>query len=97
MVLLIGKRGPAIKDAGRDNERGDDVSGGNRVHSQESATAATSGETRETVTNQFETRTLNYVTPFRNQTRYKDMNCQKCVIIIRMNIVPHKIYENQNK
>ena len=41
-------------------------------------------------------RTLNY-TPFRNQTRYKDMNCQKCVIIIRMNIVPHKIYENQNK
>ena len=60
MVLLIGKRGPAIKNAGRDNEGGNDVSGGNRVHRQEPATAASSGETREivgetseTVTNQF--------------------------------------------
>lgn len=53
MVLLIGKRGPAIKDAGRDNEGGNDVGGGNRVYSQEPAVAATSGETRETVTNKF--------------------------------------------
>ena len=86
---MIGKRGAAIKDAGRDNEGGDDVGGGNRVHRQEPATAATSGETREivgetreTVTDQFYKMTLNY-TPL-NQTRYKDMNCHKCVMIIRL-------------